>query len=64
MNNVVNLTCLSCCPIVLENEHRRIVTNASTQSDSESVPVAVATIVFADDGVGQGQVDGVLYLDS
>jgi hypothetical protein len=76
----LSITCLGCCPIVLNSERVLVATaslvfaenqvnrmqtvegpanqgsSASTQSDQ----VAVATNVFAQDGVGQGQAAGTV----
>jgi hypothetical protein len=52
--NVTCLSCFGCCPILVLNSLREVsVANASTQSDSD--PVATASLVFAENQVNRMQ---------
>ena len=53
MNNVVNLTCLSCCPIVISNSQSRQVADVTTQSGSDAF--VTGSLVYAGNQVNQMQ---------
>ena len=53
MNNVVNLTCLSCCPIVISNSQSRQVADVNTQSGSDAF--VTGSLVYAGNQVNQMQ---------
>ncbi len=60
MLNVTCLSCFICCPtMVINSETRGRVVNSSTQSDSD--PVATASLVYAKNQVNQMQTVGSQY---